>query len=453
MPSRLRRSTRRRRTFVLAGLAMAALIGVTAWGDGSLVRSARAAVGGSSPTPSNEDALTAAAQDAQSVSGGTYYAGSMLDDSANVVDLYLVNAPQTLIDQLNTLHPGMYQIHNNAPATLVQLMALQKSLPVDALASQGVDVTRVGPTADGHLIVGVSSNLAAAQSALTSAVDGLAATQFNMPATAGSSILQLVQEASEIQTSYRYDDSVKWNAGDFIYWHVSGTAPESCSSGINVKAPSGNTYMLSSAHCFAVGNAVHNGYVEDDEKTVYGNGDPIGTVSRIDRSTDYNNPATDSVLVPASTGSDVFKSAWNSTQYSSITGETDNEDGQHVCASGAFDGEACFLEIYTLNQELEACDPDGTNCSWVYPLGIAYNPNNSQLVATGQGDSGGPVYYVDSATGDYTARGMIESGAAGAQVPCTSTPPNTSGRLCFHELAFVQMGGIDTAFGVSPIDG
>ena len=437
MGAHLHMTPRRRRTLVLAGFALAlSLIAVEVAGGASSVRMARAA-SPSSPTPSNEGALVLAADDAKSVAGDAYYASAVVDDAANQVDLYLANAPQSLIDRLDALHPGTYVVHNTAPATLSNLLQLQKSLPVDALRSQGIDITRVGPTADGHLLVGVGNDdLAAAESALAPFV--------------GSGILEVIHQAPVIQDGYRYNDTPNWNGGDFIYWQPSGGAvPVDCSSGINVK-DSSHTYMLTAAHCYSVGNPIHNGYIEFDNRTLYGNGTLIGSVTDRDFSTDYNNPGTDTALITAPTGYDVFKNAWNSSEITAISGESNNGLGQHVCASGAFDGEACFLSIQSINQELQVCVGNfAQNCQWVAPLALAWNPNSSSLVATGQGDSGGPVYYVDSSTGSYTARGMVDGGQS--NVSCTSTPPNTSGRQCQHELWFVQMGTIDARLGVSPI--
>jgi len=434
MRARLHLGSRRRRTLVLAGLALGlSLIGVQASGATSSNHSARAAAATGSPTPANEPALSAAAADARSVAGDAYYAGAVVDDSANAVDVYMANAPQAILDQLEALHPGVYRIHNTAPATLSDLLNLQKSLPVDALRAQGIDINRVGPTADGHLIVGVGSGLAAAQSALAPLVS--------------PNILEVIQQAPATQTGYRYNDSPNWNAGDFITC-IPLDACEDCSSGINVK-DSSRTYMLSAAHCFSIGDPIYNGYVEDNGVTVYGSARSIGIVTRRDASADYNNPGTDTALIPAPTGYDVFKGGWNSSEIAAITGESNNEYGQHVCDSGAFDGEACYLDIHALNQKMYICDQSGNNCQWVAPLALAFNPNNSSLVANGQGDSGGPIYYVDSSTGDHTARGMDDAGQS--PVTCTSTPPNTLGRLCYHEVWFVQMGTINSRLGVSPI--
>lgn len=436
MRVRLHLDSRRRRTLVLAGLALGlSLIGVQASGATSSIHSAQAAAATGSPTPADEPALSAAAADARSVAGDAYYAGAVVDDSANAVDVYLANAPQAIIDQLEALHPGVYLIHNTAPATLSDLLNLQKSLPVDALRAQGIDINRVGPTADGHLIVGVGSGLAAAQSALAPLVS--------------PSILEVIQQAPATQTGYRYNDphDPNWKGGDFITC-IPLDACLDCSSGINVK-DSSHTYMLSAAHCFPFDNNVYNGYVEDNGITVYGSATHIGSVSRRDVSTDYNNPGTDTALIPAPTGYDVFKSGWNSSETTAITGESNNEYGQHVCDSGAFDGEACYLDIHALNQKMYICDQSGSNCQWVAPLALAFNPNNSSLVANGQGDSGGPIYYVDSSTGDHTARGMDDAGQSA--VTCTSNPPNTLGRVCYHEVWFVQMGTINSRLGVSPI--
>lgn len=115
-------------------------------------------------TPENQPALDTAASDAQSIAGDSYYAGAAVDDDANTVDVYLASAPESVIDQLNAAHPGVYVIHNDAPSSRSTVLALGKSLDIAELASRGVAVDSWGPTEDGQLQVGVTSDVAAAQS-------------------------------------------------------------------------------------------------------------------------------------------------------------------------------------------------------------------------------------------------------------------------------------------------
>ena len=84
----------------------------------------------------------------------------------NTVELYLAGAPQSVIDQLEAAHPGIYVIHNDAPHTNATLLKLEADFDEAALRAQGIDVNQWGPTADGYLQVGVTSDVATAQAKL-----------------------------------------------------------------------------------------------------------------------------------------------------------------------------------------------------------------------------------------------------------------------------------------------
>lgn len=124
-------------------------------------------------SPPNQPALDAAASDAESVAGSAYYTGTVVNDTANSVDVYLASAPQPIIDQLQSLHPKIYVIHNDAAHSLSELRQLEDKLPLDTLSADGINVVRVAPTPDGYLSVGLtntsSTDVQAAESALDSA--------------------------------------------------------------------------------------------------------------------------------------------------------------------------------------------------------------------------------------------------------------------------------------------
>ena len=117
-------------------------------------------------TPPNQDALDADASDGQRIAGRGYYTGAAVHADTNTVDLYLADAPQSVIDQLNAKHPGIYVIHNDAPHTSATLLKLEAGFDDGSLRAQGIDVTEWGPTVDGYLQVGVTSDVATAQSKL-----------------------------------------------------------------------------------------------------------------------------------------------------------------------------------------------------------------------------------------------------------------------------------------------
>ena len=88
--------------------------------------------------------------------------------------LYLANAPQSIIDELNAKHPGTYVINNDAAHPLSELLRLQHEIPFGfdhplQTASGSVNILASDPTSDGHLRVGIEGHdVQDAQSALDS---------------------------------------------------------------------------------------------------------------------------------------------------------------------------------------------------------------------------------------------------------------------------------------------
>ena len=166
---RLSRNTRRMpgSIAVAAGVVVVALALVPI-GGASL--GARAVDGISSlwGTPANQPALDRAADDAESIAGTSYYTDARVNDDANKVDLYLANAPQSVIDQLQAKHPGTYVIDNDARHPLSELLRVQHSLSFQALQAKGIDAVISYPTSEGYLKVGVrgDNDVQAAQAAL-----------------------------------------------------------------------------------------------------------------------------------------------------------------------------------------------------------------------------------------------------------------------------------------------
>lgn len=425
--------------FVLALLAVA-LVSVQVAGGATAGRAYPTKTAASSSptltTPPNQPALDAAAGDAKSIAGSSYLAGVSVDDNTNVVNVYLDHAPQSILDQLQAQHPGVYVIHNDAPNTLKALLALQSNFNAAALNSAGVKVVVDGPTVDGRYEVGVTGDAAAAQAALDQ--------------TYGAGAIRVYQTAPLTVATYRYNDVSPWNGGDFNY-HAGGTKP-SCTNGIPVHdTSSGQQYVLTAAHCWYQSGgqytSVRNGYWENDYATVYGSTALIGTVEHVDN-VQAGSTTLDSGLIQTSSSVLNFDAAWNSQGTAVQVGVTSNDVGDQVCTSGAYDGQVCQIAITKMNQKIYPNDGWGTYT--VTNVAIASNPNDASAVAAGEGDSGGPVY---SYTGSNTlARGMID--AVGNYKPCTSNPPGTNSpppaRVCGHVLYFVEIGFLDSRWGVTP---
>src|SRR5215471_2672254 len=110
-----------------------------------------------------EAVLSAAAGDAKRVVGAAHYTGCRLRQESETVELWLCDAPPQVLQELEAIRPGVYAIHNDAPHTLSELLELMHSIDLSALRSQGIEVNQIGPRNEGHLGVGVSSDVATAQ--------------------------------------------------------------------------------------------------------------------------------------------------------------------------------------------------------------------------------------------------------------------------------------------------
>jgi hypothetical protein len=110
-----------------------------------------------------ESVLKPAADDARRVAGEAHYTGCRLRQESETVELWMCDAPSQVLQELEAIHPNVYLIHNDAPRTLSELLKLMHSIDLFALRSRGIEVNRIGPETDGYLLVGVGTDIAAAQ--------------------------------------------------------------------------------------------------------------------------------------------------------------------------------------------------------------------------------------------------------------------------------------------------
>jgi hypothetical protein len=420
----------------LAVLALLVTLGAGAGTAGAAHDRYGASVQPASLTPSNQPALDAAADEARAIAGAAYYANAVVDDQANTVAIYLAHAPQGVVDQLTAAHPSIYVIHNTAAFSEAMVLKLEDAISgrIPAWTAAGVRIGYLRPTLDGRLQVGVRSDVAAAASRLG--------------AQYGSAVRVVADTEPTHLAAFRYNDTSPWNGGDFIYHFTSASSWSDCSSGIPVHdATNGTNYMLTASHCFwdfgGVGTSVRNGYIRVDTNGPY-SGSSTTLIGSVTKNSNLTSGSTtqDVALIKTATSRNIFVAAWNSQGFGIQVGRATNHVGDQVCQSGGFDGQICGgIVIRALNQTV--CPTGEVFC--VKNL-VQANNSTAGTVALGQGDSGGPVY---SYTGsNLLARGMTDIGSG--TVSCTSVPPGTAGRLCFHTLYFVDMAAIDSSWNVTP---
>jgi hypothetical protein len=145
---------------LLVGLVVVTALALVPIGGASLGTRAVDGIAGAFEQPANQPSLDAAADDAESVAGSAYYTGTRVDDNANAVDVYLSHAPQSIIDQLQAMHPGTYVISNDAAHPLSELLKVEHALKLGPLDSTNgsIEVMTAYPTSDGYLKVGVARN-------------------------------------------------------------------------------------------------------------------------------------------------------------------------------------------------------------------------------------------------------------------------------------------------------
>jgi hypothetical protein len=146
------------RPILVAAVVVVAALALVPIGGASLgSRAVNSVVSLWDTSPPDQPELDAAANDAEAIAG-SYYTEARVDDAADKVDLYLASAPQSVIDQLQAKHPGIYVIHNDSAHPLSELRRIQNSLPLKELQSKGIDVVSAGATPQGYLSIGITGH-------------------------------------------------------------------------------------------------------------------------------------------------------------------------------------------------------------------------------------------------------------------------------------------------------
>jgi CRISPR/Cas system-associated protein endoribonuclease Cas2 len=218
-------------------------------------------------------------------------------------------------------------------------------------------------------------------------------------------------------------DSPSWNAGGFI-----SNGSGDCTSGIPTHNRAGQQFLMTAAHCFALGDSVFNRSV-----TI-----PLGT--RTVAARDLRDRAYDAELISAPSSDLTFTGATSTTAKAAFTGSGSPVVGARVCSSGAFEGERCLTVI-----SVNSCLPNS-----ITGLGRTLCAENYYYSATtqsiGQGDSGGPVYAYDSR--GVTALGLHNLHDPNYEVTCTNWFPQTN-RTCSGHGWFVSTGPAMSGWGLA----
>jgi hypothetical protein len=110
--------------------------------------------------------LGEAADEARKLVGEAHYTGCRVRQESEALELWLFNAPSHVLQELEAIRPGVYLIHNDAPRPRTVVDDLRDSFDWATMKSDGIEATSVGPSEDGHLLVGVMSDVPTAQAKL-----------------------------------------------------------------------------------------------------------------------------------------------------------------------------------------------------------------------------------------------------------------------------------------------
>ncbi len=110
----------------------------------------------------NQPHVSAAADDVRTVAG-EYCTGLVNHHHLGTCEVYLANAPESVLSRLRAKHPGVYVIHNDAPRSLTEIEEIIERIDVPALRDAGMSIHQIGPTQHGYVRVAVERDVPAAQ--------------------------------------------------------------------------------------------------------------------------------------------------------------------------------------------------------------------------------------------------------------------------------------------------
>jgi hypothetical protein len=113
----------------------------------------------------NQPRVSAAADDAHPVAGD-YYTGLVNHHDRGTCEVWLANAPESVLNRLHAMHPGVYVIHNDAPRSLKEIEEIREGIDPVALKDPGMTIHGNWPTQDGYLAVSVERDAPGAQAKL-----------------------------------------------------------------------------------------------------------------------------------------------------------------------------------------------------------------------------------------------------------------------------------------------
>ena len=218
----------------------------------------------------------------------------------------------------------------------------------------------------------------------------------------------------------RGNDTPPWWAGAVTRAAVPNAG--TCSTGFAMTQ--GSTHgLLTAEHCACGGNVVFNN----------GAGAPIGPA----QASANNNLFTDSLFVVANSGADTYDGGVGIGEFfKPVVGEQSNVVGMLTCTSGAATGVHCGVRIDSVNQAFSGIQGECPTFPFIEGISIATQVDGT--VATGAGDSGGPVFTLAQDPSTVNAAGMMFAAM-------TPTQCQNFGTTCFNQVLFEDIDSLKSS--------
>ncbi|WP_424532653.1 hypothetical protein ACOZ38_20295 [Sphaerisporangium viridialbum] len=373
---------------------------------------ANAGPGHGGPASSTRDAEWARRQapmlalaDGLEASGGAGFAGVVLDVPDGIVHLYWKGAAPKAVDAVAARAPRGIRVRvHQAAHSAAELRERAEEIIRTRGLSAGGDVHRVTPLPDGSgLELGVTREAGTA-------------------AKAPADPLVVSTEVEPAPTPY----DGRWGGASPF---EGGIQINECSTSFGgLMSPAGPDWvypakLITAAHCYSVGDEVRTGNSSTGGPVV------IGHVEAV-------NPALDSALIAVDSGKFVTGWMWDggvqdgSEFAKPVVGTSAPRKGSLVCASGAWSGVHCDIKITKTDSTLDW----GTHVSRAVSVGDQLQGR----LASGSGDSGGPVFTLTDNSSSVLAAGVIIGGDDSRPAGCTFKSNRCSSRLFFTDFRTVR---------------
>jgi Trypsin len=236
----------------------------------------------------------------------------------------------------------------------------------------------------------------------------------------------------------RMDDRAPWSAGGRAMIRANGGSERwsACSLGYGLRDPETmREYAVTAAHCFD----------EAADATAWNGGRraPIGDWSAMSLGLDVAYVAIDEPRGRA-TSANVWSGGVSDRQQGvrTVTGGSPTVKGMWVCGSGAATGENCGIKVSDVDVMQRATLPRSGAMYTVRHTARGYRTDRG--LASGSGDSGGPVFAPSGPGRDGAhAVGVIHGGVDGVRVGCG----DLAATECSASVVFVPISEVQRWIG------